>query len=190
MLPILFDAQGESNAFELELLWKREEVDDLEAEENTAGGSSQFVIDDDEDESDEDSAKKQPPSAAPPKPKAKKQLPSIGEKLFNSLIDLMFCCGFTISPKLQVDHHKINYVIWYVRRSVLFVCANFVLGKRVSAQHQTLPMRRPTIITRQKFSASCSSSYLVRSTSPPHPFFPSPRSTPFTLSRRFRDATF
>ena len=115
VLPIIFDVQGESNAFELELLWKNEEVDDIG---DTGPGSStpQFVIEDeDEDSDDENEAPKTPTpqtqaraSAARPK----KTLPSIGEKLFNNLIDLMFCCGFTLSPKIQVDHHKINYVIW------------------------------------------------------------------------------
>ena len=35
----------------------------------------------------------------------------------NSAIDLLFCCGFTLPTKIQVDHHKINYVIWCVSSS-------------------------------------------------------------------------
>ncbi|KAF6764892.1 high-temperature-induced dauer-formation protein-domain-containing protein [Ephemerocybe angulata] len=118
-LPVIFDVQGESNAFEIELMWKSEEVDDLEEQEST-GAAPQFVIDDDEDDdSDEDEADEDAPKTpAAPKPQApkpakpKKKLPSLGERLFNNLIDLMFCCGFTLSPKIQVDHHKVNYVIW------------------------------------------------------------------------------
>ncbi|KAF5324653.1 hypothetical protein D9611_004387 [Ephemerocybe angulata] len=118
-LPVIFDVQGESNAFEIELMWKSEEVDDLEEQEST-GAAPQFVIDDDDDDdSDEDEADEDAPKTpAAPKPQApkpakpKKKLPSLGERLFNNLIDLMFCCGFTLSPKIQVDHHKVNYVIW------------------------------------------------------------------------------
>ena len=112
VLPIIFDVQGESNAFELELLWKNEEVEDLEDGDASSSAPSQFVIDD-EDDSDIEDAPKTPVATAPPNTKPKKKLPSLGEKLFNNLIDLMFCCGFTLSPKIQVDHHKINYVIWY-----------------------------------------------------------------------------
>lgn len=123
VLPIIFDVQGESNAFELELLWKNEEVDDLEG---TDPGSSapQFEIGDDEDSDGEDGAVKTPtPQRQAPSAKPKKKLPSLGEKLFNNLIDLMFCCGFTLSPKIQVDHHKVNYVIWYAVPHQ-FVCSN------------------------------------------------------------------
>ncbi|TFK26405.1 hypothetical protein FA15DRAFT_667496 [Coprinopsis marcescibilis] len=107
VLPVIFDIQGESSAFELELLWKSEEV---EVYPDPDSGEAQFVIDDDEDESEGEGGSRSQQSASQPKPK--KRLPSIGEKLFTSLIDLMYCCGFTISPKVQVDHHKIQYVIW------------------------------------------------------------------------------
>ncbi|KAJ3548434.1 hypothetical protein NMY22_g1266 [Coprinellus aureogranulatus] len=112
VLPIIFDVQGESNAFELELLWKNEEVDD-HGDTDPGSATPQFVIEDDDEDSDEDGAPKTPtPQRPEPRVKPKKKLPSLGEKLFNNLIDLMFCCGFTLSPKIQVDHHKINYVIW------------------------------------------------------------------------------
>ncbi|RXW24176.1 hypothetical protein EST38_g1654 [Candolleomyces aberdarensis] len=111
VLPIIFDVQSESNAFELELLWKNEEVEDLDDSNPSSSAPSQFVIDD-EDDSDNEDAPKTPVATAPPSTKPKKKLPSLGEKLFNNLIDLMFCCGFTLAPKIQIDHHKINYVIW------------------------------------------------------------------------------
>ncbi|KAF5370556.1 hypothetical protein D9758_001832 [Tetrapyrgos nigripes] len=108
VLPVVFDVEGESSVFELEVLWKKAEIDDLEEGEGTASATPQFVLEDDEDEDDEE--KEQQPAS--PKPRQKKHLPSLGEKLFNAIIDLMFCCGFTLPTKIQKDHHKINYVIW------------------------------------------------------------------------------
>ncbi|KAF8841173.1 hypothetical protein BDN67DRAFT_928885 [Paxillus ammoniavirescens] len=111
VLPVIFEVQGESNAFELEVLWKKVEVND--EDEPTATESPQFVIED-EDYSSENgegtNSLSQPPES---KPKLKKiLLPSLGEKLFSCINDLLFCCGFTLPPKIQVDHYKINYVIW------------------------------------------------------------------------------
>lgn len=107
MLPVVFEVEGESNAFELEVLWKRAEAahdDDLRAEE------PQFVIEDDDDQSEHGEG---PPSqSAESKPKARQTLPSLGEKLFTCINDLLFCCGFTLPARIQVDHYKINYVIW------------------------------------------------------------------------------
>ncbi|KAJ7109144.1 high-temperature-induced dauer-formation protein-domain-containing protein [Mycena epipterygia] len=104
VLPVVFEVEGEGSAFELEVLWKKEEV--VENTVEVASETPQFVIEDEDDSDDEakDSA------AAPVK--AKKQLPSLGERLFSSIIDLLFCCGFTLPTKIQVDHYKINYVIW------------------------------------------------------------------------------
>jgi High-temperature-induced dauer-formation protein len=120
VLPVLFDIQGDTSAFEMELLWKGEEVDDVQAHE-PASADSQFVIEDD-DEDDEESEEEDseegssrtpsgpPAPAAPPK----KRLPSLGERLINAVIDLMYTCGFTLSPRVQVEHHKVQYIIWYV----------------------------------------------------------------------------
>ena len=106
MLPVVFEADGESNTFELKVFWKSKE-----AEEDVEGGeSSQFVIEN-EDDSDNENAEPAK-SAAPPPTKPKKVLPSLGERLFGCIIDLLFCCGFTLPTKIQVDHYKINYVIW------------------------------------------------------------------------------
>jgi len=33
-------------------------------------------------------------------------------RLFSCLVDLLFCCGFTLPSKIQIDHYKINYTIW------------------------------------------------------------------------------
>lgn len=111
VLPVIFEVEGESNVFELEVLWKRQEVEDDSAD-GEATSNPQFVIEDDDDDDDERSESPEPTTNA--KPKEKKQLPSLGERLFNSIIDLLFCCGFTLPTKIQVDHYKINYVIWYV----------------------------------------------------------------------------
>ncbi|KAI0831071.1 high-temperature-induced dauer-formation protein-domain-containing protein [Trametes gibbosa] len=133
VLPAVFEIESEPSRFEREVLWKRVPVRDQgQGQERPASGAAgsavdeasaqaQFVIED-EDESDEDEeggarAPKSPPrqpeqqkAAEPEKPKD--TMPSIAERLFSCLIDLMFCCGFTLPTKIQVDHYKINYVIW------------------------------------------------------------------------------
>ncbi|KAI0362682.1 hypothetical protein OH77DRAFT_1500300 [Trametes cingulata] len=136
VLPAVFEIESEPSRFELEVLWKRVEVEGrAHATQGGAAGASaveqasaepQFVIED-EDESDEDEdggsgsrarSPKSPPrqqqasSAAQEPAKPKETMPSIAERLFSCLIDLMFCCGFTLPTKIQVDHYKINYVIW------------------------------------------------------------------------------
>ncbi|KAJ7172707.1 high-temperature-induced dauer-formation protein-domain-containing protein [Mycena filopes] len=105
VLPVVFEVEGEGSVFEREVLWKKEEVaaDVVEA----ASETPQFVIEDEDDSDGETDA-----AAAQTKTKEKKQLPSLGERLFSSIIDLLFCCGFTLPTKIQVDHYKINYVIW------------------------------------------------------------------------------
>ena len=113
---MIFEVQGESNVFETELLWKREEVDEM-AEE--AGNEPQFVIEDEDEDQERDSRLEDS------QPSAKKQLPSLGERLFGAVIDLMFCCGFTLPTKIQVDHHKINYLIWYVSTSLTTTSRSF-----------------------------------------------------------------
>lgn len=110
MLPVLFEVEGESNVFELEVLWKKVEVDD-ENVPKSPEEAPQFVIEDDEDESESGQGPSLPSQA--PQPKRTKTLPSLGEKLFTCIIDLLFCCGFSLPTKIQVDHYKINYVIWY-----------------------------------------------------------------------------
>ncbi|KAF8892642.1 high-temperature-induced dauer-formation protein-domain-containing protein [Infundibulicybe gibba] len=111
VLPVIFEVEGESNIFEAEVLWKKQEAEEEAATVDVGGSETpQFVIEDDED-SDEERAP-QPPQSSPGNPKERKQLPSLGERLFSSIIDLMFCCGFTLPTKIQVDHYKINYVIW------------------------------------------------------------------------------
>ena len=107
---MVFEAQGDSDTFESELLWKREAA----TEDGEPITESQFVIEDDESDQEGDTVK-------PPTAKAKTRwLPSLGEKLLTSITDLLFCCGFTLPKTIQVDHHKINYVIWYVTEFELF----------------------------------------------------------------------
>lgn len=103
ILPVVFEIEGESNTFEQEVLWKKEEV-----REDT--GAPQFVIEDD-DESDREGETAHPTVN---QQKTKMLLPSLGERLLSAVTDLMFCCGFTLPTTIQVDHHKINYVIWQV----------------------------------------------------------------------------
>ena len=109
VLPVVFEIDGETTPFELEVLWKKEEVDDTLVNEEPL----QFAIEDDDEDSEEEGG--EPSIRAAPKPKetkAKKTMPSLAERLLSCLMDLLFCCGFTIPLKVQVDHYKINHVIW------------------------------------------------------------------------------
>lgn len=109
VLPVVFEIDGETTLFELEVLWKKEEVEDTPVNNEPL----QFVIEDDDEDSEEEGA--EPSARAAPKPKetmAKKAMPSLAERLLSCLMDLLFCCGFTIPLKVQVDHYKINHVIW------------------------------------------------------------------------------
>lgn len=114
VLPVIFEVEGESNAFELEVLWKKVEANN----EDQFPAEPQFVIEDEDDEgSDSGEATKLTSQNSGPKPKPDKiLLPSLGEKLFSCINDLLFCCGFTLPTKIQVDHYKINYVIWCALR--------------------------------------------------------------------------
>ncbi|KAI0807242.1 high-temperature-induced dauer-formation protein-domain-containing protein [Fomes fomentarius] len=128
VLPTVFEIESEPSRFEQEVLWKRVAAPDAGGGSGAGGpvveeasAQPQFVIEDD-DESDEDEDVSPRQRAPKPSPASAQQsstqqepretLPSVAERLFSCLIDLMFCCGFTLPTKIQVDHYKINYVIW------------------------------------------------------------------------------
>ncbi|KAH7889801.1 high-temperature-induced dauer-formation protein-domain-containing protein [Phlebopus sp. FC_14] len=113
VLPVIYEVEGESNAFELEVLWKKVEVNDDDNDHSPAE-APQFVIEDDDADSENDDGPAKDPASPPSNPRSteKKTLPSLGERLFTCIHDLLFCCGFTLPTKVQVDHYKINYVIW------------------------------------------------------------------------------
>ena len=109
VLPIVFEIDGETTRFELEVLWKKEEVEDTHINDEPL----QFAIEDDDEDSEEEGAEPSARAAQKPKEtKARKSIPSLAERLLSCLMDLIFCCGFTIPLKAQVDHYKINHVIW------------------------------------------------------------------------------
>ena len=118
VLPVVFELDMDSSKLELEVFWKREVVEE-EPEHDVEPSAAQFVIEDEDD--DEDAAPSASPNAASgpsqtndSSTKTKKTLPSLAERLMSCLVDLLFCCGFTLPSKIQVDYHKINYTIWYV----------------------------------------------------------------------------
>ncbi len=111
VLPVIFELESEPSVFEKEVLWKKDIVEGQNSREQT-GQIPQFVIED-EDEDGEGVSPTVEPSPKPPQTQTT-ALPSLAEKLFSCLVDLLFCCGFTLPSKLQIDHHKINYVIWWV----------------------------------------------------------------------------
>lgn len=105
VLPVIFEM--ETIDLEMDILWKRE-VDSSASVNQDSVAEAQFVIDDE----DEEAESKPEPSSSSAKTK-----PPLAERLFNCIIDLLFCCGFTLPQKIQVDHYKINYVIWSVPAS-------------------------------------------------------------------------
>ena len=108
VLPVIFELESEPSVFEREVLWKRDVVEDQDHHEQTEQ-TPQFVIEDEDDDNEGASAASPSPQ---PTSKPTSTLPSIAERLLSCLVDLLFCCGFTLPAKLQVDHYKINYVIW------------------------------------------------------------------------------
>lgn len=113
VLPVLFES--DFRELETRILWQPEEVQSDNGDHQGFGDQPQFVI---EDEDDEDT----PKSPTSPnsrtrtesvEPSESKSTSCIAERLIKSAIDLLFCCGFTLPAKLQVDHYKYNYVIWY-----------------------------------------------------------------------------
>ena len=110
VLPVVFELDGEISSFEADVLWKRERLDNVSGPLDT-NGPPQFVIEDeDEDIGTEASVGRSPGIVQ--SPVVGKVLPSMAERLFDSLFDLLFCCGFTLPQKIQIDHHKIQHVIW------------------------------------------------------------------------------
>jgi hypothetical protein len=118
VLPVVFEVEGETSVFEREVFWKVQEVfEDADERQAAEEASPQFVIEDDDEGSENGEERAVSPEDMRSSQKPKKKLPSLGERLFSCLIDLLFCCGFTIPTKIQVDHYKINYIIWCVHIS-------------------------------------------------------------------------
>ncbi len=110
---MIFELESEPSVFEREVLWKRDVVEGQVYREQTEQ-TPQFVIEDDDDDNENDGESSTSAAGPSPQPRQKQisTLPSIAERLLSCLVDLLFCCGFTLPPKLQVDYYKINYVIW------------------------------------------------------------------------------
>ena len=139
VLPVVFELESETSRFEMEVFWKREEVHAQPAASST-NADPQFVIDDETD--DEEAAEAGiSTKVPPPESKEKQYQPSLAEKLFTCLIDLMFCCGFTLPTKLQVDHYKINYTIWYSETCPRSLPVNsfFLQGERRRVDNRSRP---------------------------------------------------
>ena len=168
ILPVVFEP--EFDAFEKKIMWTREAVEGTTVAETDA--QPQFVIDDEEEEEDAVAAgsplspntrSKSSDSSQPP-PKTK---PSLAEQLISCSIDLLFCCGFTLPTKIQVEDYKVNYVIWCVylyHVRGLSLCSCLVQGRRALDQPSTQVRIKLMIRTRSKFCASSSYFCLSRST--------------------------
>lgn len=111
VLPVVFELEGDSSRLEMEVFWKREIVPE-EPQSIQEPSHAQFVIEDDDDDDDDHAEPRANPPQSIPPTAVTRTLPSVAERLFSCLVDLLFCCGFTLPQKIQVDHYKINYVIW------------------------------------------------------------------------------
>jgi len=113
VLPVLFGL--EIGPWEEEILWKKESIVPQVAQDAVPQNATepQFVIEDEDD--DEATTPMLPRTTSQqgnttrPSPK---EGPSLAERLINTLVDLLFCCGFTMPLKSQIDHHKIQHIIW------------------------------------------------------------------------------
>ncbi|KAI0033263.1 high-temperature-induced dauer-formation protein-domain-containing protein [Vararia minispora EC-137] len=110
-LPVVFELDSDLSIFEQEVFWRQDPVEGQEFEEQVEQ-TPQFVIENDDE--DGPSASSTPSSTAPcnTAPKGQKRHPALAERLFSCLVDLLFCCGFTLPKQIQVDHYKISYIIW------------------------------------------------------------------------------
>ncbi len=119
VLPVLFES--ENTDLEQNVMWtSNATLAGVVSPTAIAEESSQFVIADEDDEDsgvpvseNSDSAQTQAGSARTQEIE-RKASPTLAERLISCAIDLLFCCGFTLPSKIQIDHHKINYIIWYV----------------------------------------------------------------------------
>lgn len=115
VIPVVFETD---TSFEHDVFWKRRiaKADGVINAEQTA---PQFVIEEDEDSDNEGDRSHPQPVTGGSAPNAANSTntgplePPLAEKLISASIELMFCCGFTLPSKLQVDHHKFNYTIWW-----------------------------------------------------------------------------
>jgi hypothetical protein len=92
VLPVVFEVEGSSTRFEMDVFWRKPSTIPTQSQRNQEepDSASQFVIEDDED----DETDAEPSRPASPKPRVSDQLstaPSLAERLFSCLIDLMFC---------------------------------------------------------------------------------------------------
>lgn len=112
VLPVIFES--ELPDLEQQLLWKKEDISPSEMTPSSQASpeqpAPQFVI---EDEEDEEPATPVPQTPVHQRSRSQMLGPSLADRLFSAAIDLLFCCGFTLPSKVQVNHHKIQYVIWY-----------------------------------------------------------------------------
>ncbi|KAI0060891.1 hypothetical protein BV25DRAFT_1806699 [Artomyces pyxidatus] len=111
VLPVVFEIDSESSLLEREIFWKKDVVAGQDSAEETEQ-VPQFVIEDEDEDAPEPPANPSQTSSSAARIKETRTLPSLGERLFTCLVDLLFCCGFTLPSKIQVDHYKINYIIW------------------------------------------------------------------------------
>jgi hypothetical protein len=89
VLPVVFEAESGPSRFEMAVLWYRDPQSAAQHPPEEAETTPQFVIEDDDDEDD---AKSETPSATTSSRVAgPKQAPSLAERLFSCVFDLLFC---------------------------------------------------------------------------------------------------
>lgn len=126
ILPVVFEVDGDSSTFELEVLWKRQPVEAPQAERTTSGPETpQFVIESDDEDNDGSEGSKQPSTPVSSSEATRTLGPSLGERLLNASRDLLFTRGFTLPPKSQTSDPKVDYTIWYVATAISTEKFNF-----------------------------------------------------------------
>ncbi|KIM23745.1 hypothetical protein M408DRAFT_249748 [Serendipita vermifera MAFF 305830] len=115
VLPVVFGLET-GGSWEDEILWKKGATPRTSPGEygaSTAGetddSNPQFVI---EDEDDDEAHTPMLPRTPQTATGASQGGPSLAERLIDTLVDLLFCCGFTLPVKAQIDHHKFQHIIW------------------------------------------------------------------------------
>jgi hypothetical protein len=127
VLPVVFEAEGGPSRFEMAVLWHRPSAIPVPLQAEDYGLVPQFVIEDDDEEHNIDLSQPTTPKLVASESSCGTS-PSLAERLFSCLIDLMFCwydsmetfvvlsltCSFSGFTLQASSHGKISFAIWFV----------------------------------------------------------------------------
>jgi hypothetical protein len=90
-LPVIFEVEGGLSRFEMSLFWHRPDADRSGSSPDDADPTPQFIIQDEDDEVDVESSRPASPRDSQSGSQTKPSNPSLAERLFSCLTNLMFC---------------------------------------------------------------------------------------------------